>query len=93
MTLDPKAGERQARGARARELMNSPMFGEVIEAVEKEYRDAMFATRMEDGEKREALYAEYNGFRRLLKRLVDWENDGEMASLELEAVKEGKTNV
>lgn len=90
--LDPKAHDRQARGARAREFLDSPTFQDAVTAVDGWYREAMFATKPEDGEKREALFMEYNGFRRVLKRLTDWDFDGEMATREL-ATEEKKTNV
>ena len=92
MTTDPKAGERMALGARCRELAQSPAFIEAVEAIDGDYRSAMFKTAVEAKDTREMLYLEYNGFRRIIARLKSWERDGILAQAELDGEKVKEDN-
>ncbi len=77
--------ERAALGARCRELLENPVFREAIEAVDAEFREAVFRTAMEEADKREALFREYHALRRVVHRLRNWEQDGVLAEMEREA--------
>lgn len=81
---DPNAGARAALGSRCRQLIESETFQQAIAAVDHEFREAMFRTKPEETEKREALYHEYKGLQRVLGRLKSWEQDGVMANRELD---------
>ena len=85
MTKDPEAGTRLARGARCRELAQSPMFMDAVEALDAEYRTAMFQTLPEARDLREQLFLEYHALRRVIKRLKAWEQDGVLAQAEMDS--------
>lgn len=73
-----------ARGDRARTLLDSAAFKEAKDAVEDYYRKSIFETAPADAEKREALFMEYHAFRRVVKRLLDWEQSGQLAQATLD---------
>ncbi len=84
MTLE----ERMERGRRAAQLLADEMFTATGLDVSAAIKDDLFRTKPEEGDKREALYAEYRGFRRVLERLSTWKSDGQMATAEAERLDE-----
>lgn len=72
------------RGDRARKLLDSDVFKEAKDAVEGFYRKAIFETAPDDAAAREALFMEYHAFRRVVKRLLDWEQSGQLAQATLD---------
>ena len=84
MTLDPRAGERAALGARCRELLQSETFQKAIAELDHEYREALFRTAPAETDKREQMFLEYHGLKRIVGRLQSWEADGVMAQQEID---------
>lgn len=68
--------ERIRLGQAAERLLVDETFGDACRVADAWYRDAVFRTRGDEAEKRETLYAEYSGFRRVLERLHAWKADG-----------------
>ncbi len=80
--------ERIERGQRAARLLANEMFTATGLEVSVAIKDDLFRTKAEEADKREALYAEYRGFRRVLERLSAWKSDGQMAAAEAERLAE-----
>jgi hypothetical protein len=79
--LTPEA--RILQGQAAERLLVDETFGDACRATDAWYRDAVFRTKAEEADKREGLYAEYSGFRRVLERLHAWKSDGMKAADEV----------
>lgn len=74
--------ERIERGQRAAFLLRQEAFKAAAEMIDQHMRDAVFRTALSETEKREALFAEYSGFRRVVALLKGWVDDGELAAAE-----------
>jgi hypothetical protein len=74
----------RARGGRVRALRETEAFQEAVAAVDADLTAAILATKIEDVAKREALFAEFKGFRRVVAKLRDWDGQGEVAAAEIE---------
>jgi hypothetical protein len=79
--MTPEA--RILQGQAAERLLIDETFGDACRALDGWYRDAVFKTALADAPKREELFAEYSGFRRVLERLHAWKSDGLKAADEV----------
>lgn len=76
--------ERLRLGQAADRLLTDETFGDACRVVDGWYRDQVFRTKPTEAEKREELYAEYSGFRRVLERLSTWRSDAMKVADEIE---------
>jgi hypothetical protein len=70
------------QGQAAERLLLDETFGDACRAVDAWYREAVFKADL-DAEGREALFADYRGFQRVLKRLHTWKSEGLKAADEV----------
>ena len=68
--------DRILQGQAAERLLLDETFGDACRATDAWYREAVFKTKPGEADKREELFAEYSGFRRVLERLHAWKADG-----------------
>jgi hypothetical protein len=78
--LTPEA--RILQGQAAERLLLDETFGDACRAVDAWYRNEVFETKL-DADGREALFADYRGFQRVLKRLHTWKSEGQKAADEV----------
>lgn len=68
-----------ARGERAEALLKSETFQAAILALEADMQRAVMATGIKDTEKREELFAEYHGLKRVVVKLRAWAAEAAIA--------------
>lgn len=69
--------ERVARGRMAKALIET--HGGALLGIDTEIAREMLATDPGDTEKRDMVYHEYHGFKRMIAKLKLWVQDGELA--------------
>ena len=72
----------KARGDKAAVLLRDKLFAEAAEAAEQAIIDRMTRTNLEESEKRELLYAECLGLRRVIRQLGMWANEAAVIASE-----------
>lgn len=75
--------ERVDRAQRVAFLLNNETFRDACAQVEASYTQSIMRTAVADTEKRETLFAEYAGFRRVVAELARWRDDGDIAAAEI----------
>ena len=65
--------------------MKSEVFTEALTAVNNEFERAILGSKPIEADKREQLFMEYTALKRVVQRLRNWESDGAMAQLEIDA--------
>jgi hypothetical protein len=76
--------QRRERGEKAARLIADETFQAAAREVDAYCRDKVFATKLAQIAEREALFAEYDGFRRILATLRSWKDDGALVAREIE---------
>lgn len=76
------------RAQKAQALLDNDMLKEAFETLEREYTKALFLTRPEAAQSREALYLAVNVVRKVRDQLNSVLNDGALATSELKAIAE-----
>lgn len=82
---DMNRNQIRARGDRARVMLEDTAMREAIEAVEEDLRNRMLTTDLSEPDKRELLYAEYCGLRRVIDRARRWAGEAAQIASEEES--------
>lgn len=85
MATDPEAHKRAARGARSRELLDSDTFQGAVGDLNAELERSILTSRPHDTEARERQFLEYHALKRVVSRLHQWVEDGNLAQREIDS--------
>ena len=72
----------RARGDKAAVLLRDPLFSEAAEAAEAALTATLMRTKAEDADRRELLYMECLGLRRVIKQLGAWADEAALIASE-----------